>query len=211
MLLLALTVWFAAWQGVPLAELTRDGSAVAGAAFWTGALSNIGILLWCATASACLLTAGVLRATSEKAATRRFVFFAGLFTTVLMLDDLFLFHETIAPRHLGLPENIVLLAYGLLAVALLAFHRRLIARSAYGILGIGLTCFAGSILIDRLHRVGLMPRMGFVSPQDLSFLLEDGFKLLGIAGWFGYYGWVCYTSLTASRRAAPEGSPPARR
>jgi hypothetical protein len=34
------------------------------------------------------------------------------------------------------------------------------------------------------------------SSRDLRYLLEDGAKLLGIVGWLGYFGRVCYRDLT---------------
>jgi hypothetical protein len=114
-----------------------------------------------------------------------------------------MFHEYLAPVHLGLDENVVLLGYVCITAVYLLQHRRLILEADYRLLVTALVLFIGSMMID-LADVG-----GWWN------LAEDGCKLLGIASWFGYHAgrakqWLALaldarTQLTnlASRKDAP--------
>ena len=57
---LCVLAWISSTTGVPVSNLTRDPLAVMGAPVYTGLLSNLGILLWCATAAITLFGAAVL-------------------------------------------------------------------------------------------------------------------------------------------------------
>lgn len=194
LMLLAATALVASMKQIPVAHFVRDSVAVTGAPFYVGAISNIGILLWCAVATMCFLTSTLLRRAHASPGKGRFLLSAGLLTSVLMLDDLFLFHEVISPRYLGLSSDVVLVVYGFMAVALFLRYRPIIYQSKYALLLLSVAFFGGSVVVDFLQDRGLLSLLGMAS-GDLHFLLEDGLKLLGIAGWFSYFGWVCHTSL----------------
>src|SRR5688572_20367429 len=78
--------------GIPIAAMTRDAAAIAGLHPLAGFVSNLGIMLWCAAATACLVAAAALHAVvpGEQA---RFFLSAGLLSLYLMLDDCFQLHE----------------------------------------------------------------------------------------------------------------------
>lgn len=183
----------------------RDAKAVYGIPFHAGALSSIGILFWCATVSTCLLTAIVLYRSSSESDKRQFLLNAGLFTSILMLDDLFLIHEEFAPNYLNLDGGILYVTYAILAVSLLLYYRHVIYRSAYALLLLGAAFLAGSIAFDLLHEYGLL--LAGAESRDLQHFLEDGCKLLGIAGWFSYFGWVSYGSLVRQSTTETIASP----
>jgi hypothetical protein len=187
--------------GVSVAQLTRDTVSLAGVPLYTGAISNLGILLWCATAAVCLLTALVLRARGGELGGRPeaagFLLGAGLLTAALLVDDAFLLHEGVAPRFYGhVGTNLLFALYGAATAWVLWRGRHVIARSEAGLLALALAFLVASVGVDEIHDFGLfsLSPAGF---DELGLLLEDGVKLLGIAGWLGYFGTTCYQLLTA--------------
>jgi len=86
---------------VPVGVLTRDVAATANIHPFAGMLSNLGVLLWCSSAVSCLF-AGVFAHQRKLRTISLFLLSSGLLTFVLLLDDLFLIHEDLAKRHLGL-------------------------------------------------------------------------------------------------------------
>jgi hypothetical protein len=159
---------------IALLDLTRDMAAIAHVHPLVGVVSNVGILLWCATAAICLFSAGLLRQHGLRAEAR-FLSWGGLLTTVLLLDDLFMIHEYIAPMHFHVNEKVVLAIHACAAGAYLVSQRRLILAANYQLLAAAMLLFFLSMVVD----VADVP--GWWRPA------EDGFKLLGIASWFGYH------------------------
>ena len=107
-------------------------------------------------------------------------------TAVLLLDDFFLFHEVLAPEHLGIHERFVLLCLGAGAAAYLFSFRRIIVANDCALLGVAL-CFLGlSAFID------LLPGRWMMHTGQWGYLAEDGPKLMGLVGWCCYYVRVSY-------------------
>lgn len=205
-LLLTGTVIYCLLTSADLPFFLRDAKAIYGVPLHTGALSSVGVLLWCTTGAVCLFASLVLHKTVRETEKKNFLMYAGLLTSVLMLDDLFLLHEAFAPAYLGVNESIVLTVYGLLVTILLARYRKVVYKSAYTLLALSLGLLASSIVLDLLIQyLSLLPGAEL---RGLRFLLEDGFKLLGIAAWFGYFGWTSYAALT--RRHSARTLPSAR-
>jgi hypothetical protein len=172
--LLFLVVFAAFDLHIPLSNLTRDMAAVANVHPFTGVVSNVGILLWCAAAAICLFSSSLLRQQGAHAEAR-FLLWAGLMTTALLFDDFFLFHEYLAPVHFHLNEKVVHASYACVTVAYLLRHRRLILGANYRLLVAALALFAGSMLLD------------LSGGHSWWIFAEDGCKLLGIASWLGYH------------------------
>jgi hypothetical protein len=74
---------------VPMGHFTRDPLAVAQAPRYTGLISNIGILLWCASVSICLLGSAVLGRRPNNRELSIFLLWLGALTAVLLANDLF--------------------------------------------------------------------------------------------------------------------------
>ena len=185
-MLAAIASWCAA-RGLPPYLLTRDPAAIHGTSAFLGALSNLGVLLWAAAASVTLFTARLLGGAARIRSVRTFLLQAGLFTSWLMLDDLFMLHERSLPDRLGLPQPLTLSIYGTLAVLMLARHRELIARTDHRPLAMAFGFFACSATIDQ--------GPGGWHAWTSLVLVEDGTKLLGIVSWLAYFA-------TTSRAAA---------
>ena len=182
---------------IPLALFTRDPAAVADIHPFTGIASNLGVLLWASTAAICLFSWVSLRRNSVDKNSATFLFYAGLMTIILTFDDLFLLHENIFPDYLGISQKIVLIIYlGLLLVGLVKF-RKDIMKTEYLILLIALAFFGLSIFTDVFdHQIKAL--IG-----DWHYLFEDGFKLLGIVGWFGYFLRICLIFVSGNQEKIP--------
>ena len=166
--------------GVPLEKLTRDTTAVAGVNPFTGVISNLGILCWCAAASVCLFCFFDIsdRRNYKINDYTLFLLFFGLTTLALLLDDLFLFHEVIAPKILNIPEEIILPAYGITVLYGIVKFKRIIFQTEWIILSLAFAFFALSIAIDFLENFLTVPS---------SIFIEDSFKFLGIISWVYYF------------------------
>lgn len=162
------------FPNISLSSLTRDMAAIAHVHPLIGVVSNVGVLLWCATAVICLFSFSLLRQQGLHAEAR-FLLWAGLMTIVLLVDDLFMIHEYIAPVHFHVNEKVILVGHACGAAAYLLSHRRLILAANYQLLAAAMVLFTASMLVDIANGAGWWN------------LAEDGFKVLGIASWLGYF------------------------
>jgi hypothetical protein len=182
---LVLLVVAAELRTIPFGTLSRDVASIGQVMPLTGGLSNWGILFWCTAAVVTAFAGAALRGTADRPA-QRFLLSSAAFTTVLMLDDLFLLHEDLAFRYLGIRERYVMLAYGVLLVAYLLGNAPVILRTRYTVLLGALGLFAASVLSDALlSQWKLLP----ITDTVLLVLVEDGLKWLGIVTWCAYQLW----------------------
>lgn len=179
---LLLIYWGAAQSGIPFADLSRDPLAVCGGRPFDGALSNLGVLLWCAAATLCLMAAAVMHRAGRE---QGFYLCSGLLTVMLLVDDLFQLHEVVLPGSFSVRQRYVLLTYLLLAAAYLARYRRRILANDWGFMAAALAFFSISLIADTLQA----PTVGLTGGDGTSLgsLIEDGSKLLGIISWLAFY------------------------
>lgn len=165
---------------IPFGVFTQDPMALAKGKFYFGLLSNVGILFWCAAATLCFFVSTFVQG-SDRQPSRRFFLMSGLFTLILLLDDLFLLHETVLPWLLGIRQRYVLLVYLALTLLYLARYWKTIRRHYPIIMAVALALFGLSLLEDVLA----------LAPERWHYLLEDGAKLFGIITWFNYFVLIC--------------------
>ncbi|WP_174888097.1 hypothetical protein [Marinifilum fragile] len=165
---------------IPLSKFTRDPIHLLNGHPLTGVISNIGILFWCSTVAICFFSSAVCWM-NKKVLNPKFLFYSGLITLMLLLDDLFMFHEIIYPKYFHIPEIIVYLIYLTLIASYLLKFRKDILDTEYVLLLLALSFFALSILMDV-----------FITENELVFLFEDGFKLFGIVSWFLFFVRTCF-------------------
>lgn len=171
----------AAALGVEIGTLMRDPLAVLEAEPFVGFLSNLGIVLWSASAGVCFLAAfALLRGDSVVMA--RFFLWSGALTTLLSIDDLYQLHEAVIPYLLGIGQRTIVLGYVVLFGTYLWRFRRVILAAEYPLLvGAGLA-FGVSIGVD------LIPtRVWSTSLETLLRLAEDGGKFIGIVFWLAFF------------------------
>lgn len=160
-------------------SLMADATAVGELHPFTGAMSNLGVLLWWTAATVSLFAAAVVGRRDETGASR-FLLSAGLLSVCLAVDDLFLIHETL-DRGWGIPEEVVFAALGLAVGLHLFVFRRLIRHTSYGLLIVALVMLGASVAMDTIFHPWVRP-LG-----HWEFFLEDGAKWLGIVSWCAYY------------------------
>ena len=166
-------------HGTSIPHMTRDVAAIAGIHPLSGALSSLGILAWW-SAAAVWLIAALLHRERKSGKAAAFALAAAILSSYLALDDLFQFHEHLAPVYLRVPEKAVIGALGFAVLGWLAWFRGEIGRAHARLLGLSLALLALSALLDVvLERQ--MARLG-----HWSFFLEDGFKWLGICAWLSF-------------------------
>lgn len=187
-------------QAVPIQVLTRDIFATTKAPVYTGILSNIGILTWCASFAVCIFTFFLIKPTnSQDRKIKAFIGLSGLISLWMMADDFFMLHEQVIPKYLGIPEKLVIIAELVWVVFHLIYFRKIILKSTpFKLLGIALLLFIFSLSVDFLPVE--VDYSGFQS--NWIFLLEDGSKLIAIATWSFYFWTVCSQQITRFQKYA---------
>jgi hypothetical protein len=172
----------------------RDAMATLKAHPLTGVQSNIGVLIWCATAAVCIFSHGVLRHGGAGGGDCSFFLCSGLFTALLAIDDLFLVHEDLLHRYLGswTYGKGLYVAYGLFIVWYVVRFRSMVARSEYALLLVALLLFGAALAIDFFDDI-------WISPWRIFW--EDGFKLMGIMTWCGYLTRACFQAIGSRLKA----------
>ena len=176
-------------SNISMYELVADPNEVGQLAPYTGLVSTIGTLIFAATASTCFFTAYIVGIERKAIKWQIFLHFSGLFILLLLSDDLWQIHENIpvilfgnladgAIQNIG--EVVVLAFYGLLFFLYLFEFKTIILKTRLAPLLIAILFFAVSTIIDI-----------FFTNVNGHFVLEEGFKLLGIVSFSMYYFEVC--------------------
>ncbi len=176
--MLVLIVVASSWTGDPISFFTRDPAAITGTNFYAGVLSNIGALLWSATATICFFCVVILNRLGEPG--RWVLFFSvwGAITLMLLFDDFFMLHERFFLTHLKLPQTVVMIAYGISIFIALVFFWKQILETEYLPLLFSFVFFASSLIIDSVPENVL---------ASFHHIFEDGFKFVGITSWLAYF------------------------
>ena len=157
-----------------LPALFLDPASLTGAPWYTGAMSNLGILVWTAGVAFAAAGAWVARRVGRVSAFR-FLAAGAVATLVLVLDDVFAFHSGPLRSALGgskvIAQVAVISPAVLWAVAFTADIRR--TRSLHLVAAV--VALAGSVVVD----------VGAAGADRL--LVEDGLKFLGILAWTQYF------------------------
>ena len=183
---LALASLVSVYRSVPIAFFLRDPVSTLNANPLTGMLSNLGVLVWCSAAGVCFFTRAIVPRERDNEM-RSFLLWSGLLTSVLLLDDLLVFHESLAPSYLGVSEQAVFLSYGIATAWYLVRFRRIVLDREVRVLFAALAFFALSLAIDEFQEE-------WTSPWRILF--EDGFKLLGIVSWSAALIRICADHFT---------------
>ena len=169
---------------------TRDPATLTNSNPFFGVLSSVGILFWAATAAICFFSAAIVGSTRADRSAARFLLGAGLITTLLLLDDLFMFHEYVFPQFLHVGEKVTLLGYAVIVGMFLWSSRQRLWRTDYALLLLAFVLLGFSVISDNLFSS---------NTENWGYLIEDGPKLFGIVAWFTYWSGVC-TQMLSPRR-----------
>jgi hypothetical protein len=198
LLVLLMIFPFMSFFNLKMRWLIKDTADIAKVNPLTGYLSNMGMLMWCATIAITLFTAILIY---RKTSLRKFWFYlsTSLFTFILLMDDLFMFHEELAPQYLGFGEHAVYLFYIVCAIAYVIFFRKEILETHFIGLFIALGFMAVSIGCDYLQNLWLW-KLG-----QWEYFLEEGLKWFGLAWWCSYFAESSFETVTAMLKPAPAG------
>lgn len=168
-----------------LAFFLRDIVATGDLPFFAGFVSQVEMILWSASLTVCLFGLILLdHQNKHLPGPRRLLLQGGLLTGMLLLDDIFLFHEEIAPEYLHIGENFVILLYLGMGITFVVSNWPEIRSSEYLILSIAIFLFASSIFLDAIPVEEYDLRYFW---EQLKIFLEDGFKFAGITTWLFYF------------------------
>lgn len=181
--ILAILILIKIQDRVPIYYLTLDPIAVGNNPFYTGALSNIGILFWCAATTVCWFCFALLIELKQKKRLQLFFLASGALTAFLLFDDLFVLHSIGFPQYLKIPEESIVFIYLLIVIAYLSIFRRMILSTDNISFVFALIFFGLSVLFDK----EVFPIPDYWLDNGNNLLLEDGFKILGIVSWFYYF------------------------
>ncbi|NEZ54416.1 hypothetical protein [Adonisia turfae] len=171
--------------------LLRDVFTLTDVPPYYGLLSNFGIFLWCTTASVSLFSAVILSYKKRERGFSLFFLFFGLISLILMLDDGLLLHESVVPKILenifsyNTAEMLLPLSYGSAVIYSLLKFRKIILNTNYKFLFLALLFLFFSLVAD--HLIPLPDGGRYWLRDGENFLIEDGFKLLGIVTWSFYF------------------------
>lgn len=175
------------YMHVPVGDFTRDPSSIVELHSYEGIVSNLGALVWCAGTTLCLFCAVLLLSRDRSSPLGAFLLLAGATTGLLMVDDFFLLHEKLDA--LSLSEHLVALVYGGLVLIMFWRYRVQLAQGNMVIFLSALCLLAASAGVDLIEH----PLEQWIGQWRVLF--EDGFKFLGLVGWFGYFAQLCFVAI----------------
>ena len=187
-ILFIIVTLISSYYSIPIEKFTRDPLAITGGHPFLGIISNIGCILWGSSATICFLSYLLLKTRQESLDTLGFIMLGGFISLILLLDDLFMLHEEILPKYLGIGEKYLFLLYGALILFYLVRHRRIIIETEIIYFILAISFFAISILVDR-RQESFLP---------MHYLFEDGAKFFGIVSWVGYHFSVCFREVQST-------------
>jgi hypothetical protein len=170
---------------------TNDPFALGHLPFYAGIISNIGVLLWCASASICFLSMVVMArgSSTETNDWRRFLLFSGILTSLLLFDDLFQFHQVLYPKFLHVTTAVIYGFYAFFAIWYLYRFWKQIQSTDFLILIFAFSFFALAIFSDSLSLI-----------SRGRTAISDVFKLFGIVSWLTYFARTCFHLLAGQLR-----------
>lgn len=158
-------------------ELLMDPSFTLGSRWYTGLVSNLGILSWTVGAAAAFAGAWLCRLGGRDRAAR-FLLGGGAVGSLLLLDDLFMFHAVLLPSELNVPKFLGQAALGGSVLWWVFRHAREIRRTHVHLLAAAALGLAASFVVDALYSP---------APGQGWNVIEDGAKFLGILAWSTYF------------------------
>ena len=160
------------FYNIKLNLVVRDLAQTCGYPIGVGMISNIGILLWGAAASICLFTTCSEIINRESS---RLLLLGGIFSSLLCIDDFFLLHD----RYIG--PDFLNVTYLSISIFLLVRFQRILKNIGLFNLIISILFLGLSIFFD-----GVIQQV-FNQSYELTQLIEEGFKFIGITCWLNFW------------------------
>lgn len=164
---------------IPFSQITGDPALTFNAHPFTGIISNIGILLWCATVCICLFS-GIVLLKLKQDTEAKFLIGSSIISFILLIDDFFMFHDYIfySFKAFKITQSITYAFYGILVLwYTISFVKLILNKTSYVILGIAFIFLGSSVFIDFFLK----------NETNLKYFIEDGLKFIGIFSWMLFY------------------------
>ena len=178
-IILGLGIYLTESNNIHFEMVSRDPIQILNGKPYIGIISNIGILMWCATCTILLYSSLICRIKNRPPRETNFLFFSGLLSIFLMIDDLFLMHDVIFPEYLKIDEKIFYVVYGLSVIAIFLRFYKIMLTTDYVLLMLAFFLLGFSAITDIVLTLGLHLKH--------EYAFEDSFKFLGIIAWFSYF------------------------
>ena len=172
----AITILTANLTGNPIWRLAKDPAQVVGYEPYIGMLSHFAVLLWFASAVICLFTEIILRKSGAELRPRLFFLASGILSLTLALDDLFLFHDVILVKTLGIRESFFYLIYLVTIILYVLVFLRDIHKKEYILFWISFLL----LFYSRGFRFLLPFLREYETPGDML-------KFFGIVFWLAFF------------------------
>ncbi len=160
---------------IPYELLLLDPSYAGGQPWYTGLVSNLGILAW-TTATAAAVAGAWVSWLGGRHGAASMLRGGAILSTLLLLDDLFQLHSVVT-NALGAPKASFYLLYLVLTWWWVISERNELHRTNYQLLVCAGGAFAASLVVDQVG----------VGSKDVSLVLEDAAKFLGVLAWAMYF------------------------
>ncbi len=162
----------------PVESFTKDPTEVLDAPAYIGFLTSVATILWSAAATSCLLA--WIRTGRD---VRSPFLWGGLVVTVLLVDDVFRFHESYYPAlfgvdaegSLGAPQVVLRAAYALMVVVYMWIFRDFLRANGALLFLLGFALLGTGAAIDAL------------TPDEVPFIREEASKFLAIVTWMLFF------------------------
>ena len=173
-----LAISLSAMAGIKGILVIRDLAQTCDSPLGVGLISNLGYLIWIATAAIALFTAYATPTHSQRKL-KDLLLCGGWFSFILCIDDMFLLHD----RYIG--QTFLYVVYAIFAFLIVFKFRDQLLKNGGEVFILAATLLACSVLTDKFQRdiVDITP-INYASLQ----LFEEGVKFLGITTWL-YFWW----------------------
>lgn len=179
-------------------ELLLDPSYLNGGRWYVGVVSQLGVLTWAVAVCSTLWSSWIARVTKRRDA-ELFLRRAAIVSAILLVDDLFGIHSLVE----GPGKAIAQAAIVLPAAVWLVVHRHDIVRTRFQLLLAALLGLGGSVLVDVFFKPNSV---------EISGLVEDGAKFLGVLAWATYFVMttkdIASSAIRGAIRTQPGGPAP---
>ena len=178
LLVYVLAISLSALAGIKGILVIRDLAQTCDSLLGVGLISNLGYLLWIATAAIALFSA-YATPTHNQHKLKKMLLCGGWFSFILCIDDMFLLHD----RYIG--QTFLYVVYAIFAFLIVFKFRDQLVKNGGEVFILAATLLALSVLTDKFQRdiVDITP-INYASLQ----LFEEGVKFLGITTWL-YFWW----------------------
>ena len=200
-ILLLLVYFLSIVMGLDIAYFLKEPTALLKVPSYIGIISNLGVFMWSLTVGVCFFTCFVAEDVVDKSGFK-FIFYSGIFSFILLVDDFFLLHESIFPRHFHIPQPVLFAVYFLYLVFLIAKFNKYILSVNYVYFIIALFLFINSLTLDFLREVFIFPE----TIDSIGMFVEDGFKIFGILTWFIFYAKACKNLIVSTKESKIDNS-----